>query len=155
MRLAFGLLASLLVVTGSFAQAPALPNNVNIMVLPPTGNYLTVNPLKTQWSQVMQNGSDCNLDAPATATTLNPTYAYFRDPWRPTKFCRAKMPTGVPNGNGYRTVGVFETPTCQTSATSDFRTPCRSVRSMVAPTTFSVSGQAWIAPPLPPQDVRL
>ncbi len=96
-------------------QGPQLPVSVEASVIPATGDPLTIAALATQSTVVatVTNGvvvpnARCNRTAtPDPGTPLvNPLHMEFADPFTAGKVCQVDLPTGLPNGVGYRGVGV-------------------------------------------------
>lgn len=97
--------------SSAFAQTtvPAVPVNVNILVLPATGDPVTVAFVASRMSAISATSTNCNLAAIAvpTGTLVNPTTAEFDDPFTAGRKCRAPLPIGLANGTAYRLVAVF------------------------------------------------
>lgn len=127
-------LCALAVPAAAQTTQPATPTSVDILVLPATGDPLTVAPLGTRNTVISATASVCNLAASAAPTTplINPTSAEFADPFTAGRVCKVPMPTGLPNGADYRAVAVFNAPACDV-------TPCRSPRSAVGVPSFTVA----------------
>lgn len=145
------LLAALLCLPAPVAAQttqPALPNSVDIMVLPATGDEATTAPIATRNQTLGATATNCNLAA-STGTVpsplVNPTIAEFDDPFNAGKVCRAPMPTGLPTGTGYRAVAQFVA-TCVDAA--GVSTTCRSPRSAVGIPPFNIS-PILVAPAAP------
>lgn len=133
MRHALLALALLVIPATLAAQStqPALPNSVDVLILPPTGDEATVAPIAVR-NTVISATQNCNLTAsPAGGTTplVNPTIAEFDDPYTAGRVCRVPLPTGLPDGVGYRGVAVFIANTCTVDGQT--QTNCRSPRSAV------------------------
>lgn len=127
----------LLVAPAVFAQTtqPAVPTAVEILVLPAVGDPLTVPPIATRSTPISVSSPNCNLAAtpPPPGRLTNPTLVEFADPFTVGRVCQAPIPTGLPNGNGYRAVAVPVAPSCGSV------TVCRGERSLVAvPSPFDV-----------------
>jgi hypothetical protein len=135
------ILCWLLDATHAFGQTtqPALPTSVEILVLPPTGDPLTVAPIATRTTLISATSARCNLATTAnpTGTLTNPTKVRFTDPFTTGRQCEADLPAGLPNGTGYRAVAVPVAPDCVIAGTNI--TVCRGQRSQVAiPSPFDV-----------------
>lgn len=149
MRNLFLLVLLLVLPVPVFAQTstPALPNSVDILVLPATGDPVTIAPLATR-NTVIAAATNCNLPASATGPTplVNPTIGEFDDPFTSGRVCRVPMPVGLPNGTGYRGVAVFIANNCEVGGVPT--TNCRSPRSAVAVPPFNI--QPILIPPVAP-----
>lgn len=147
-----GLLLCLVLAGAVHAQSttPALPTSVDIVVLPATGDPATVAPLGVRTTViatvnattgVVTSNAQCGR-APTTGPTtpiMNPTLAEFDDPFTAGKKCVAPLPVGLPDGTGYRTVGVLTAPSCQPTAGGPLVSPCPSPRSQVGVPPFTVA----------------
>ncbi len=105
---------------------------VDILVLPPTGDPMTVAPIATRSTPVSAT-TNCNFAPTPPGGTLplvNPVAAEFDDPFTPGRVCRVPLPDNLPAGQQYRAVG---------------ESIYRSVRSAVGLPPFDV------VPPPPPQ----
>lgn len=124
----------------AFAQTsvPALPNSVDVLILPAVGDPVTTPPVATR-NTVIGVATNCNLPAspPGPANPLvNPTIAEFDDPFTSGRVCRVPLPLALPAGVGYRGVAVLIANTCDVGGVP---TPnCRSARSAVAIPPFNV-----------------
>lgn len=145
------LLLALLPVS-AFAQNPKplpLPISVDIIVVPPGGDPAT-GQMATRNTPVGAASSNCNqATVPAAPTPLlNPTKAYFDDPFNAGRFCFADLPVITNPGTGYVAVGVFNSDKCERTEPdgSISIVPCSSPRSAAGIPTFDI-GEAP-----PPQD---
>jgi len=132
---------SLLFASVAFAQptVPAVPTSVDVLVLPATGDPLTVAPIATRNTPIGV-ATLCNLAAstPDASPITNPRSMEFTDPFTAGRVCRVPMPTGLPVGTGYRAVALLVAPTCSPDGVTAV-TPCRSLRSAVGTPPFSVA----------------
>jgi hypothetical protein len=119
---------------------PALPNSVDILILPATGDPVTIAPIANGTrNTVITPTLNCNLpaSAPGTGPMVNPTIGEFDDPFTAGRVCRVPLPVGLANGTGYRGVAVFIANTCDVGGVPT--TNCRSPRSAVGIPPFSVA----------------
>ncbi len=94
---------------------PTVPVNVNILVLPATGDPVTIAFVASRMTAISPTTTNCNLApvATPTGTLVNPTTAEFDDPFHVAvapavqQKCRAPLPVGLANGTAYRVVAVF------------------------------------------------
>ena len=139
MRTAYALLLLLATAAVSRAQTPtpAIPTSVDILVLPPGSDPATAAPIATLNTPISST-QGCNLNAPAAPPTplVNPTAAFFDDPFTVGRFCRAAMPSGIPVGQNYIAVAQLIAPTCMNGGIT--LTPCPSLRSAVGTPPFSI-----------------
>lgn len=140
MRSASVLLA-LLLCSAAVAHAqtplPATPTSVDILVLPPGSDPATAAPIATLNTPISAS-QGCNLNGPAAPPVplVNPTAAFFDDPFNAGRFCRAAMPSGLPVGQNYIAVAQLVAPTCMVNNIT--LTPCPSLRSAVGTPPFSI-----------------
>lgn len=117
-----------------------LPTTVDVLVLAPVGDPNTLVAIGTKTTLIGAITNNCNL-APPTGTVpsplVNPTFAYFDDPFHVGKFCRADMPTGLPDGQGYRAVAIAVAASCKPDGQT-LVTPCPSLRSSVGVPPFDI-----------------
>lgn len=144
---------ALLCLCPSLGQAqtttPALPTSVDLLVFPSTGDPSVDKPIATRTTVigtlnattgVVTPNSQCGRAATTAAAgpLVNPTQAEFDDPFTLGKKCVAYLPTGVPDGSGYRVDGIATyAGTCKSSTGQDV-TPCPSARSLVGVPPFGV-----------------
>lgn len=134
----FYVLIFALLTAPAWAQTPtlALPTSADVMVIPSTGDPITIAPIATR--NTLVSPALCNLTpspAGALSPLINPTGAEVSDPFLPPssgRVCRLAMPVGVPNGTGYRAVAVFNAD-CS-------GVPCSSPRSLVGIPPFDIVG---------------
>ena len=130
---------------------PAVPTQVEILVLPAAGDSATVGPVATQVTDI---GPALNCNHPvlpdAAVPLVNPTITQMEDPFTAGRFCRAPVPIGLPDGD-YRAVAVFVAPTCEVNGVPT--SPCRSARSLVGVPPFAISGP--LGPPPVPMGVKV
>ena len=155
MRTLLTVVALLLVPTVLHSQStqPALPNSVDILILPATGDPLTVAPIATR-NTLISSTSNCNLTASppdGTSPLVNPTQAEFDDPFTAGRVCRVPLPGALPDGTGYRGVAVFIANTCTIDGQP--QTNCRSPRSAVGIPPFNVS--PILTPPVAPTNLGI
>lgn len=132
--------------SSAFAQTtvPAVPANVNILVLPATGDPVTIAFVASRMTAISATSTNCNLAAIAvpTGTLVNPTTAEFDDPFTVGRKCRALIPIGLPNGTAYRLVAVFHDVTGAFGPRSVVGTPPFDISAIpglpVAPTGVAV-----------------
>lgn len=130
----------------------ALPTSVDILVIPATGDPATVAPVATRTTVVGTFNASTGVVTPnsqcgrnpvppptGTGTLVNPTQAEFDDPFTVGKKCIALLPTGLPDGAGYRAVAVATAPSCQPTSGGPVITPCSGLRSLVGVPPFSVA----------------
>lgn len=132
----------LLACVPAFAQSstPATVTQVDVLILPPTGNPLTVAPIAARSTLISATSANCNLtpSTPPPTPLVNPTTVVFDDPWHQGQQCSAAIPTGLAIGTGYRAVGIFEAPSC-TNAAGVVVSPCLTARSDLGIPPFNVA----------------
>lgn len=128
----------------------SFPTSVDILVLPATGDPAVIAPIATRTTVIgtfnvstgtVTPNSQCGRTAttPQTAPLVNPTQVEFDDPFTAGKKCSAFIPTGLPDGTGYRAVAVaIFAGTCQSQTGQDLN-PCASARSLVGVPPFGVA----------------
>jgi hypothetical protein len=117
--------------------------SANVYVLPAAGSSDTAVAIGApRTTLISATSSDCNLVAPAAGTTtlVNPTTVYFDDPFHAGKQCRAYLPTGLPNGTGYRAIVTLIAASCTDPNTGQISSPCESARSVAGVPPFDVTG---------------
>ncbi len=116
-----------------------LPNSVDILVIPTTGDPAVVAPVPNGVRNTLLPGTVCNLAAspPPTLPLINPDFAEFEDPFNAGRVCRVAMPTGLATGD-YRGVAVFIANSCTDQSGAPL-TNCRSARSAVGLPPFSIA----------------
>lgn len=135
---------------GAQTTSTALPTSVDILIFPSTGDPATMTPLATRTTVIgtvnattgiVTPNSQCGRTPSAASTSLlmNPTQAEFDDPFTSGKKCVALLPTGLPDGTGYRGVAQFTAPSCQPTPGGALISPCSSKRSQVGVPPFSVA----------------
>lgn len=131
---------------------PAVPTSVDILVLPPGADPATAAPIATLNTPISAT-QGCNLNAPAAPPSplVNPTAAFFDDPFTVGRFCRAAMPGGLPVGNNYIAVAQLVAPTCMVNNVT--LTPCPSLRSAVGTPPFSI--QPILSRPVTPMHLAV
>lgn len=147
-----GLLLCLVSAVSVHAQTivPALPTTVDILILPASGDASSIVPLATRTTVIatvnattgaVTANAQCGRQPTTGPTTqlLNPTIAEFDDPFAAGKRCVAPLPTGLPDGAGYRAVGIFTAPSCQPTPGGPLISPCSSQRSQVGVPPFTVA----------------
>lgn len=115
----------------------ATPTSVDILVLPATGDKDTVAPIATRNTPISATAAVCNqaaLSGPAPTSAVNPSGASFNDPFNSGKTCRVPLPVNLPDGTGYRLVGVLNG-TCKTTSGTAV---CSAPRSDVGVPSFSI-----------------
>lgn len=133
--------------------AGTLPTQVEVLVLPATGDPATVAPIASRSTVIGTRNAATGAVTPtgqcdrtptpdAAAPLVNPSEVEFDDPFNAGRTCKAPLPEGLPVGTGYRVVVVLVAPTCR--PTTAAVTPCPSVRSPVARPAFTVGA---LAPP--------
>lgn len=127
---------------------PAIPSSVDILVLPPGSDPATAAPVGTRNTPIGATLPNCNiatLPAPGPTPLVNPTKAYFDDPFagHTGRFCQVDMPTGLPNNTGYIAVAVAKADSCTVNGSTI--TPCPSPRSLVGVPPFNI--QPVLTPP--------
>lgn len=144
------LLAMLVVPAVPLAQSniQQRPTQVEILVLPLTGDPATVAPVRSAITTIatVVNGvttpnANCNfapMVGPVPPSVTNPQFVVFDDPFNAGRLCRATMPTNVPDGT-YRGVAVAIAPSCQPVAGGPTQTPCPGPRSAPGAPNFSIA----------------
>lgn len=153
MRVILAFLAVLLASVAS-AQTVAVPTSVEVMVISPGADTSTAVPVATKSTPISITDSNCGITTvPAAGPTplVNPTRVYFDDPFTVGRFCRADIPTGLPNANGYQAVARFVAPQC--TINNSTVTPCPSPRSATGVPIFDVI--PIINPPNVPMNLRV
>lgn len=128
---------------------PTFPVSVDVLVLPASGDPLQVAPIATRNTVIgnvnPQTGAitpnaQCGRTALPVSTPplVNPTTTEFDDPFAAGKKCVAALPTGLPDGAGYRAVVVAVAPSCQPVLNGPVLSPCPSGRSQVGVPPFSI-----------------
>lgn len=133
----------LLVATSGWAQSklPGTPTSIDIYVMPATGDPLTGTPvgsantvIATQNGTVVTANAQCGKDpmvGPFPPVTTNPkAIEVMPDPFNNAKVCWANVPTGLPNGNGYRVTATFTMPSCIPNGVTV--SPCPSAKVLAA-----------------------
>lgn len=147
----------------SFAQSPVIPTQVDVLVLPAAGDPVTVAPVANRSTVIGVRNADGTVtpgpvcDQPpssAVPSIVNPTTVAFADPYHLGRDCRVPLPSGLPDGVGYRVVAQFIAPTCQPNVNQPPQTPCVSARSAVGVPPFSVAS-ATLPPVVPTRLVVL
>lgn len=117
---------------------PSVPTNVDILIIGPGQDPSTATPVATQNTSIgpSMNCNIATLPAPGPTPLVNPTKAYFVDPFNSGKFCGVPLPTGLPNNAGYQAVAVFIAPSC--TVNNSVITPCPSTRSAVGIPPFNI-----------------
>lgn len=122
----------------SLAAAQVAPviviTSADVLVLPATGDPVTIAPMATRNTVVSATSASCNQAAMAVGPTplINPTNGEIDDPFNAGRKCRLAIPVGLPNGTGYRAVALFRA-TCDGVA-------CQSPRSAVGVPPFDIAG---------------
>jgi hypothetical protein len=121
-------------------STPAIPVSIDVQVLPQTGDPVTIPPIASRTSPISQGSADCNLAPPPPPPTplVNPKWVYFDDPYNIGRKCRAQVPAQLPDGMGYRAVGVFTAAGTCDDGTGTILNPCQSVRSSVGIPPFNI-----------------
>ncbi len=111
--------------------------SVDVLVLPPTGDALTVAPIAVvNWPIAPTINCGFMPSPPSQNAVVNPTYVEFVDPFTVDRACHLPLPE-LPNGLGYRAVAVFIAEMCTVAGVP--QTNCRSPRSALAvPLTFDI-----------------
>jgi hypothetical protein len=124
---------------GAQTSIPAVPTQFQVLILPTTGDPLTVAPITTQTTSIGPT-QNCGID-PATLTNVpgpsatNPVLFALDDPFTAGRACRMSFPTGLMAGN-YRWAGVLIAPSCNPTGTQVI-SPCPGPRSVGQP-PFSI-----------------
>lgn len=130
---------------------PAVPTKAKLVVLPAAGDLQTTVPLAEREVDISPTSPLCNLPLtpPPTGAVINPTVGALDDPFTAGRECRIAMPTGLPEGTGYRGAVSFFFAVCN----PDGKTPgsCTSIRTLGAP-PFSIVNPR---PPFAPTAVRI
>jgi len=142
-------IALMLLLFQAFVQGqtnqPAVPNAVDVLVLPPTGDPLTTPPLKVVTTAISATSSNCNkASVPALASATNPFLGQVDDPFHAGRSCDVAIPTGLPDGSGYRVVAIAVATTCNPTGTAVV-SPCPGSRSAVGVPPFSIL--STVSPP--------
>lgn len=121
------------------STVPASPNQFQVLILPPTGDPLTISPITTQTTSIGPT-QNCGIDAaqippPPPAPVNNPLLFAVDDPYTAGRKCRLSFPTGLPAGQ-YQWAGVWIAPSCNPSGQAAI-TPCPSPRAVGQP-PFSI-----------------
>ena len=134
MRWSFVVVLLMAVTASAQVAAPVLPNSVDVLILAPgTTDPATAPVLAQRTTIIAPGGTTCGLQPATGIVTTNPTLVEFDDPFVGGGLkCRAAIPTGLPNGTGYRAVVVAHG-ICS-------GVPCASARSLVGVPTFPISG---------------
>lgn len=144
------LLVSLATTVAAQTSTPAPITEVQVLILPATGDPLTLAPVSTQ-NITIGPTANCGLDpasvppVPAGTTVVNPLLFSVDDPYTTGKKCRLSFPTGLAPGS-YQWAGVFRAATCNPTG-SQVVSPCPGPRSVGQP-PFSVVNR--VAPPAAP-----
>jgi hypothetical protein len=146
--IATSLCVLVLLVTSAAAQTPgpAAPTQFQLLILPPTGDPLTLVPVATQTTAIGAT-QNCGIDpsniTPPPANPINPLLFAMDDPFTPNKKCRLSFPTVLPAGQ-YQWAGVMIAPSCVPVPGGPTVSPCASARGVGTP-PFSI-----VNPVLPP-----
>lgn len=141
--------ARLVAQTPPQAGPPATPTEINVSVIPATGDPTTIASVASRSTLISATSSNCNLapSTPPTGTIINPTTVAFADPFTPGRECRAPLPSGLATGVGYRIVATF-TGNCAPTGTTSI-TPCYSTTRAIGSTPpFSITSVP--SPPVVP-----
>jgi hypothetical protein len=118
---------------------PAVVTQFQLLILPTTGDPLTVTPITTQTTTIGPT-QNCGIDPAAIGTppalSVNPLLYAMDDPFVAGKKCRLSFPTTLSAGN-YRWAGVFIAATC-TNAAGQPQTNCIGPRAVGQP-PFSIA----------------
>ncbi len=130
---------------------PAPPVSVTIRVVQGGGDPGSV-ALGEATTAISATAGYCSQALPAAPTTplINPSGVYVDDPFHPGLYCRASVPTNLPNGSNYVGFARFTGTTCQDTAGNPV-SPCVSLWSPVGTPPFSVA--AVLVIPLAPRTV--
>lgn len=133
------------------AQTPgvAVPTSVDVLVLPPGSDPVSGTAVATRNTTIGPTTPNCNIVAlpvPGPSPLVNPTHAYFDDPFNVGRFCFGDMPQGLAAGNGYFAVVVAKADQCTVNGSTVL--PCPSPRSIAATPPFNI--QAVLNPPATP-----
>lgn len=135
-------------------STPAIPTQFQLLILPPTGDPLTVMPVNMQTTAIGPT-QNCGIDPatvspPAQAPVINPLLFTLADPFTAGKVCRLSFPTALNAGN-YQWAGIFVAASC-TPGGGPVVTPCPGPRAVGQP-PFSVVNP--VTPPGAPSDLML
>jgi hypothetical protein len=132
--------------------APAPIHRVTLLVIPMTGDPMTVPPVTcgatpcTRTTAISATSAACNQPLTvASPAPTNPTEAAENDPFNAGRDCRFPFPTGLPDGT-FMIAAVHESDNCIIPPSTS-PTPCTGPRSMVAGPFSVVSPRT--APPAP------
>lgn len=156
MRTGLWLVLCLLFAAPALAQATL--TSVTVLVIPQTGDPLTVAPITCGAGPcavtvpIAPTATICGKtqQPPATGTPVNPTLLQIDNPYNAATACDLVPPTGIPNGT-YRFVAYFSASGCVIPPST---TPanCDTVRSNVTGPFQQVQA---VPPPAAPSGARI
>ena len=140
------------------ALAQATLTSVTVLVIPQTGDPLTVAPITCGAGPcaltvpTAPTATICGKPqgVPATGTPVNPTLLQIDNPYNTATACELSPPTGIPNGT-YRFVSYFTASGCVIPP-STTPTTCDTVRSNVTGPFQQVQA---VPPPAAPTGARI
>ena len=132
----------------AWAQTPAVPTEFQFLLLPATGDPMTLTPILTVTTTIgpTQNCGRTPTPTPPPTTAVNPLLFEYPDPFTPGKACQLSFPTTIAAGT-YQWAGILRAPTCNPTGTATL-TPCPGPRAAGVPATFQRVNQVP-APPAP------